>query len=763
MRYRHDPADPASLSYDQVYSIHQDQAGVLWVGTDGGGLNRYDPAQDAFIRYRHDPADPTSLGHDRAFSIYQDQSGVLWVGTDGGGLNRYDPARDAFVRYRHDPADPTSLSHDHVHSIYQDRSGVLWVGTWGGGLNKVGDHVRAIALYTADPLDPASLSSSDIWAIHEDHLGVLWVGTEGHGLNRYDRKEDTVIHYRHDPANPTSLADDVVWAVYEDSSNRLWIGTQSGLSRYDRARDAFTHYRHDPADPTSLGADGIWWIHEDQLGALWVSTWSLGLDRFDRTTGRFTHYRHDPTDPNSLSNDAVWSIYTDRSGVVWVGTEGGLNRYDSERDAFTHYRHDPDDPASLSDDTAWSIYEDRSGNLWVGTEGFGLNRFDRLAKRFVRYTEQDGLANNVVYGILEDDLGFLWLSTNGGLSKFDPTTLAFRTYDARDGLQSNEFNSGAFHKSRSGEMFFGGIKGFNAFYPERITDNSTEPPVVLTSFRKFNQEVVLDAALAEVTEITLHYADDLISFEFAALDYTASEKNQYAYQLEGLSDGWAMLGTNRSITFTNLYPGSYTLRVKGSNNDGVWNEAGLAVGLIVVPPYWQTWWFRVLGLCMFAGLLVAVYQIRIRNIRERNLTLEERVRQRTEAVSQLSGGVAHDFNNILVAMRLYGEMLEKDLPTAAGEHRQWVGEILAAVRRASDLTAQLLMFNRQQRVSEEVIDVNAAIRGLRGMLNRLVEGNTRIDFALNEVPPILLNLRQFEQIIMNLAVTPVMPCRVAGP
>ena len=351
-----------------------------------------------------------------------------------------------------------------------------------------------------------------------------------------------------------------------------------------------------------------------------------------------------------------------------------------------------------------ALYEDRSGTFWVGTYGGGLNRFDRDSERFTPFTEKENLPNNVIYGILEDSLSFLWLSTNKGLSKFDPKTVTFRNYDVHDGLQSNEFNSGAFHKSRGGEMFFGGINGFNAFYPDRIKDNRYVPPVVLTSFKKLNKEAVLDTAIFEISVITLQRTDDVISFEFAALDYTVPEKNQYAYQLEGFSEDWITLGTKRDVTFTNLDPGSYTLRVKGSNNDGLWNEAGLAVRLIVVPPFWQTWWFRTAGVLAVTALLLTVYLARTRRYRAHNRALRAEITERWRAEAELETKnekleaqnaelerftytVSHDLKAPLVTIKGFLGVLQQD---AARGDTEGMNRAVALIEGAADKMARLL-------------------------------------------------------------------------
>ncbi len=636
VHYQNDPNDPHSLSHSVVLSIYEDQLGVLWVGTEGGGLNRFEREKEQFTHYENDPDDLYSLSSNNVRSIHQDQSGVLWIGTYGGGLNRFDRENGRFIRYQNDPNDPHSVSGNIIWSVCEDQSGVLWIGTNGGGLSKL-DREKPFIHYQTNPGDPDSLSTNGVWSVYEDQSGVLWIGTDGGGLDRFDRENGHWRHYRSDPDDPHSLSSDVVYSIHGDQSGVLWLGTGGGgLSRFDRESEQFTRYQNDPLDPHSLSNNIVLSVCEDRSSVLWIGTYGGGLNRFDREKEQFTHYQNDPHDPQSLSDNVVWSTYEDRSGVLWIGTGGGLNKFDQEKEQFIHYQNDPDDPQSLSDDNVLSIYEDQSGMLWVGTWGGGLDRFDRAKETFTRYRERDGLPNDVVYGILEDNQANLWLSTNSGLSKFNPRTETFRNYDVRDGLQSNEFNSNAYHKSSSGEMFFGGINGFNAFYPDRVRDNPYVPPIVLTSLTQGGEDVDVGQAVESAIEATFKWPDNFFEFECAALSYTQPGKNQYAYMLEGFDEGWNYIGTRRFGRYTNLPGGTYTLRLKGSNNDGVWNEEGISVTITIVPPFWETWWFRGIVALALVGAVTGGYRLRVRSIETRSRQLETQVAERTKELAALN-------------------------------------------------------------------------------------------------------------------------------
>ncbi len=662
VHYRHDPNHPNSLGGTAVQAIYEDRRGVLWIGTDGG-LDRFDRQAEQFVHYQHDPEDAQgirgSLSHNSVQSIFEDREGVLWIGTDDG-LNIFDREQERFIRYQHDPSDPSSLSHNWIWSIYEDREGVLWFGTYGGGLNKYDRSSERFAHYRVISGDPNSLSSNQIWSIYEDRAGMLWIGTAGAGLDRFDRAQGLVTHYQHDPTDPNSLSHNVVRAILEDRQGMLWIGTDGGgLDKFDPQAERFTHYQHDPADPYSLSHNAVRAILEDREGALWIATDGGGLNRFYRETERFVRY---PIEPGSLRGGSMWSLAQDREGMLWVGTAGGgLYRLNRDTRQFTSYYHDPSD-------IMLSIHEDHDGYLWIATFGNGLYRFDREAEAFSVYRMKDGLPSDAVYGILEDDEGFLWLSTNNGISRFDPQSGTFKSYDVSDGLQSREFRTGAYHKSHSGEIFFGGVNGFNAFYPERIgADNRYVPPVVLTSLTQGGEPLVPGLAAESVREFTLEWPNNFFEFEFAALSYSRPEKNQLAYLLDGFDKDWIYVGTRRFGRYTNLPGGTYTLRIKGANGEGVWNEEGAAIHVTVVPPFWQTWTFRVIILVVLVASALGVFRQRVKSIEARSRKLEREVEERTQEIERRRR-VAEGLRDILAVLnsdRPLDEVLEYIVAQAA--------------------------------------------------------------------------------------------------
>lgn len=666
--YKNDPGNPRSLSDNRVYSVYGDRSGTIWIGTRGA-LERYDPATDSFIHYKKEVGNPNSLSDNWVWPIFEDQQGTLWVGTVNSGLHRFDRETGVFINYEHDDTDPRSLSSNWIFSIYQDRSGLLWVGTSGGGVNTFHPGLTSFTHYAKDSRNPNSLNDNQVRTIHVDRSGMVWLGTPA-GLNRLDKAKKSFTHYKSDPANPKSLGD-VPNVMYEDRSGVLWIGTMSnGLDRFDRQTGTFKHYRRDPANSKSLSDNRIYALLEDRKGTFWVGTNGGGLNKFDRASETFKAYNHDSDVPTSLSARSVWAIHEDHEGVLWVGTAGGgLNRFNPETETFTVFKNDKSNPSSLSDDVVVCIYEDRLHNLWVGTTG-GLNRLDRATGNFTIYRETEGLPNNSIFGILEDGKGHLWLSTNKGLSRFDPVNETFRNYDASDGLQGEDFNQNAYAKNHTtGEMYFGGNGGFNVFHPDRVQDNPFVPPVVFSTFRRYNTDDSEGKAIEERgipvrDKIELTYKDNIATFEFAALSYYNAFKNRYTYKLEGFSDNWIQLGTEHRATFTNLDPGRYTLRVKGSNNDGVWNEQGTTMTVIVTPPWWKTAWAYTGYVLMFFGALYQLRKFEINRREQKALVRESELRAKAAEAEKraLEAENERKTKELEEARQLQLSMLPREVP-----------------------------------------------------------------------------------------------------
>ncbi len=724
-RFLPDPRDPHSLGFSVIRKLHFGRSGILWIGTDGGGLDRLDDTENnrpRFRHYRHHPGQKSGLSHNSIYALYEDEQGFLWIGANGGGVNIFEPKSESFLHLHHIDNDLNTLSSDEVYSIYKDRSGIIWVGTYTGGINKVNRNKIQFTHIRMNKDEPPGLTNNFIWGLYEDENRVLWIGTKGGGLNAFDRKNNRWRHFRHNPHDPHTLSEDKVRHIFRDHKGQFWVTTESnGFNKFDPHTGYCRRFVHDPQNDNSLNNNGIRAIYEDEQRYLWISTFGGGLDRFDSETETFVHHVTDAANPGSISCDYVRSIVQDRSGTFWIGTEGGgLNEYDRRNNFFHHYRAAPENPRSLSNDYIFAMHLDSHDVLWIGTWGGGLNKFDIHQKTFKCYTVDNGLADNVIYGIVEDAKHFLWISTNKGLSRFDPALEVFTNYTVEDGLQDLEFNAGSYFQNRLGEIFFGGITGLNIFYPEKITHNAQPPRVAITSFSIFNKEADLGHAIENIRDIDLSYQDNFFAFEFTALDFQAPLKNRYAYQMVGLDRDWVYTDANkRYASYTSLSPGVYRFRVKASNNDGIWNEQGTSIRVMIHPPFWMTWWFISGSLVIVACLIAAAILLRVRYL----LAIE---RVRIHIAADLHDTIGAGLTEIAIL----GELAQKKSQTT----KENIGKIIDIARSLVDSMNDLIWMIHPHRDSlhdlvVKIKDINHDMFLARGILfsfNNRVEGSVHL-------------------------------------
>jgi PAS domain S-box-containing protein len=578
-----------------VRDVMEDSAGNLWVSTTNGGITLYHPEKGTVKIFTYDKDDDSSLAANRVRSMLLDDSGDIWIGSDGG-LNLYNSESGRFTRYANDQTDVHSLGDDTVIELFQDVGGVIWVGTF-NGVSKFNAETSSFPRFRQDG-QSGGLASNAVASFAEGVDDDVWIGTFN-GLNKWDGISGEFSHLS---AKDVGLNDDRIMSLYKHD-NMLWVGTMIGGVNLLQDDKLIAIMAHDPLDQTSISSNAISRIYVDLHDNVWVTTYGNGVNRY-LGDGKFKRYPTGQANGEFSELKTVDIIEAD-DGRLWIATDGGgivvLNPNSGETEV---YRHDSADDRSISSDNVISLLNE-DGVIWAGTRDRGMNRFVAESGTFKRYTRSAGLASDLVYGMLGDEDGKIWVSGGKGLSVLDPVTGRVQIYDSTHGLQSDDFNSGAYLKLSDGSFLFGGNSGFNAFYPSRIHGNSYIPPVRITQFSKFNQPVVLSVPVYRSDSIDLNHNDSVIGFEFAVMDFTSPRKNRFRYKLAGFNDSWIESNDSHQVTYTNLDAGDYVFLLQGANNDGVWNQSGTSIQVKVNPPIWATWW----AYCIyFAIALILVYQ-----------------------------------------------------------------------------------------------------------------------------------------------------------
>lgn len=625
-RFTYNPTDSHSLLSNSIKTLFEDSKGRVWVGTRGGGLLLYVKENQSFIRPNALKQSTVAVFND-IFNIIEDEASNLWIATDNG-LVIYNPNQDKILKhFFHEPFNEKSLATDRVRSIYKDISGIIWVGNDGGGVHQL---IKKKKFYhvSVDPKNPQKLNTNIIRSFLQVNETTLWVGTQGGGINEFDLTTGKVKQvYQLDFSNPFSISENEVTTMLKDPKGGIWLGTWGGgLNYYNLDTKRFFAYRYDQNNPFSLSDDRVQSIYIDKSGTFWVGT-ENGLNIFYPETGKFQRIQHNPDNTNSLSGNSIQSLafIEDANNQYWIGTWQGLNLYDRKTNSFTRFQHENDNPKSITSDHIISLYDDGKGSLWIGTFSGGLNRLDKKTMEFEVFSESDGLPNNVVFGILPGIGNSLWLSTNNGLSLFDISTKQFKNFSYDDGLQGNEFWWGAAYKAPDGRLFFGGTNGFTMFYPSDITVSNYIPPIIISSFTVFDTPYSIFGKY----QIELDYESNYLTISFAALDYTNTQKNQYAYQMEGVDKSWIYSGNRNLVSYAFLNHGEYTFKVIGSNSNGVWNRTGASIKITIHPPFWKETWFLTGILLLIMGFIAGIFRFRTNQIKKQNKKLEALVNERT--------------------------------------------------------------------------------------------------------------------------------------
>ncbi len=626
----------------EITSIFCDTKKRVWLGSVNSNLYCANFSNNNLLFPK---IEKFQIGEGRIIEIQEDNSGKFWINSEIAGINiidlksykkgriNYDANKDQLDYFK-------NMDRKSISDIYIDNQGTIWLSKLNKGIYYYNELMDKFTNLRNDPTNLNSLNDNNVVVIYEEK-NKLWIGANG--LDIYNKLNNKWEHYYHDGNNLNTLGSDAICAIYRDSYNNMWIGTWAGgLNLYDETTNTFKTFLVNENDSNSISSNNIFDIIQDKDGFLWIATMNGGICRFNYANNTFTRYVENNNE-NSINSNWTKEIIESEYNELWIATSFGLNVFNKKENKFTSYLHDTINVKSISSNQIVTIFEDSKLNIWIGTIN-GLNLYDRENNNFVFYNEEEGLPNNVIRAICEDNHGNLWISTNMGLSKFKnavnkPAAPEFVNYDKSDGLQGNEFNSRACFKGEDGRLYFGGNNGINIFFPDSIKENPYKPKVIFTNFLIFNKPIEIGGKdspllkhISKIKKITLSYKQSAFSIQYAGINYIAPEKNKYAYIMEGFDDEWNDVDSKREATYTNLDPGTYTFKVKAANNDGLWNEEGISLTIIITPPFWQTWWFKTSGILFILGLIFSYVYYRINAYEKQKKYLEKIVKERTREI-----------------------------------------------------------------------------------------------------------------------------------
>jgi signal transduction histidine kinase/ligand-binding sensor domain-containing protein/DNA-binding response OmpR family regulator len=709
-----------------ITSFEEDEQGQLWIGTLGRGLFIFNSIKREIFHFEDDPSDSYSLNGNSVYTQFKDRVGNIWLGMySGEGLNKVSPAQQQFEHFRYDPELQRGLSGKMVKSILKDDEGNLWVGLFNGGLNLLEKDDTKFQYFTAGR--EGTLSHNHVQSIFQRDQGDIWIGTDGGGITIFDPKKRNVSYLKHDPLNVNSLSKNEVWAIVEDKARKLWIGTANGG----------------------------------------------GLNQFDPKTSSFKHYLHQENNPNSPLFNDVRALLADSKNNLWVGTYGGgLSKMDLSTERFQHYVSNSSKASKISHDIITAITEDKKGYIWVGTFGGGLNRINPLTDSIDVFREKDGLPSDIVKAILEDGNGQLWISTVNGISSLDPENLTFKNYLEEDGLQSDEFNLGAAFKDSDGKLYFGGINGFNAFFPDRIQPYPAPKAPVITGLKVLNQEVIpgqmlfddiiLQESVSFVEQIEFNSGQNSFEFEFSSLEFLSQDKINYAYQLQGYDPDWIETDSKRRFAnYANLPPGRYQFRIRASYEGDLTYSPVREILIVVLPPWYRStlayliYFIFLVGLGFLIKSLVS-WRLKLRN----DLRFERLEKEKQEEINQLKlrffTNISHELRTPLMLIKSPLEQLVQrvDLPSAVTRQ---LDSINTNAGRLLRLINQLLDFRKQEtghlKLSVKQVQIREFLNQIKQSFDVVAE-QRRIDFSLeiaNPVPDFIwFDPDQIEKVFFNL-------------
>ncbi len=811
-RYAHDVNDPGSISSDRITCIITDLKGRIWVGTQYG-LNLFMPAK-GFKRFFNEPGNLNSISNNHITSLTLDRDGYIWAGTRGGGVNKVAEGSNGFNIERYDSDTRQGrLSNNYILSLFADKRGIIWIGTDNGGLNRLNVVTGSVKHFKTEEGNEYSITSNSIWSLYVDEENRLWIGTYNKGISVIDDKFSKFESFEKIRTPEKRLINNDVRGFTEDSRGNVWIATNGGgICRFDPAGRRFDRFV-DNNSPSSVASNDVLDILCDPDDNLWLGTWAGGIERLNNAGRKIRNYRL--INSAGTENNNVFTLYEDPNGNIWAGTAGnGLFLYDRKADEFYSFvcGNDPEmisnisyvtdmltdsdrnfwigtiyglvmvkqqnnqpaycrnflhsnDPASLSSNVVESIFEDSKGRLWIGTTDKGLNLFNEKDSSFTVFEKEDGLPSNTIKGLLEDDEGFLWISTSKGICRFDYEKNSYRNFSSEDGLNSNEFNVRSCLRAGNGAFYFGSENGFNVFYPGRITENNSVPAVYLSELRINNKPAVIGAKdsplknhIMETKEITLNYRQTSFSIDFVALNYTHSSRNQFCYKLEGFDEEWNCIGTQRTANYTKIKSGKYVFKVKGSNNDGFWNEQPTELIITIRPPYWETWWAKLFYVLLISAAVLVVIKIRNERISIKNkLKLEHLAREKEHELNEAN---IHFFTNIAHEFRTPLNLILAPLDGLISKAELKVKEHLLVIYRNANrllhLTNNLMDFRKLEegrtKLKVQHGDLLQYIKEI-SIYFRIISKSRQIDFAVETDETSIIGRfdpEKLETILLNL-------------
>ena len=622
-----------SNSLYTVSSIVEDNDKNLWIGTAGSGLFEYNLLTKTTKCFKSNQNNIYSISSDYINSVYIDRLNNLWIGTRNG-LNKFNPLKGNFTRFQNDLFKPFSIINSDVLSICGDKTGLIWLGTF-GGVSKFSQTLNKFSYYRINKENPVKgLSSSNIISAFNDKKNNVWIGTDN-GLDEVKNNTGEIVHYRNEPKNKNSLNNNEVRSVLVDHSGIVWIGTNGGgLNRYDPATGNFSSFKSNISDTNSISNNGVNSLCEDYKGNLWVGTW-WGLNYLDHKNEKFIRYL-------SPYNNSIWALHEDSKRMLWIGTDGGGTRcFNPGTGTFKYFFHDSSDVNSISSNKVVSICETHDEIMWFSTSN-GLSSYDRWSRKFKNYGMDDGLPSLSINSVIEDEKGYLWISTDKGLSKFDRKKGSFSNFTKRNGLKDTDFLSGVVSKSSNNVLYFGGKYSLVSFNPDDIHDELMPVSVVFTDLKIFNQSIpvssdgssILNQSIASAKSLEIPSYDDVITLDFALLDYYNTKVHTFKYKLLGFDDQWNDIGTRNNATYTNLPPGDYTFYVKAINNNDKRSEEEASIKINIIPSFYQTLWFKILSVLLFISLIILFYKIRTQSIQKRNKILADLLNEKENLLSE---------------------------------------------------------------------------------------------------------------------------------